>query len=518
VAAPVDFGMTGSEPLPAGTSVHLGEGIAWVSDDILVGGSPTRLLRLSPSGRRALDEIEAGPVVSPGGAALGRLLTDAGLATVRSEAGAGFAGVAGTFHIPGMLGMPDVTVVVPVRDRDAELDRCLSAMGGLFPVVVVDDGSAKPVRVATIAACHQARLVRRPTAGGPAMARNTALRVVHSPLVAFLDSDCVAHPAWIQALASHFDDPLVGAVAPRVLGRSAGSNRHLGTSPLLPAKPKSRAWAPQLKGPAHRTSPLDMGPSSGSVAPRTARPYVPTAALLVRRAILLDGFDENLRFGEDVDLVWRLIDAGWRVRYDASVIVEHVEPAELSTLLARSYRYGASAAPLALRHPGRLAHVVLPPGPAATIGALAVGRPDVAGLAFTATAFTLWRRAQPAGLSLRAAVALSAKSVWRTWLGLGRSATQFALPTFGLAALATLLPHQWWARDHRRCTIWARRLGVASCLLVPTLADAERPIRRATPRSTIGALLERAAYGTGVLAGCWRHRTVAPLLPSTGKR
>ena len=71
--------------------------------------------------------------------------------------------------------------------------------------------------------------------------------------------------------------------------------------------------------------------------------YVPTAALLVRRSALdsvaiddaaipapghLAGpgplssrgvFDPALRYGEDVDLIWRLHDAGWRVRYEPSV-------------------------------------------------------------------------------------------------------------------------------------------------------------------------------------------------------
>ena len=54
--------------------------------------------------------------------------------------------------------------------------------------------------------------------------------------------------------------------------------------------------------------------------------YVPTAALLVRRAALGDGFDESLRNGEDVDLVWRLIEAGWRVRYEPAVQVGTASP------------------------------------------------------------------------------------------------------------------------------------------------------------------------------------------------
>ena len=71
-------------------------------------------------------------------------------------------------------------------------------------------------------------------------------------------------------------------------------------------------------------------------------PYVPSAALIVRAPVR---FDETLRYGEDVDLVWRLLDAGHRVVYDPSVVVRHHE----ADVLRRRFRYGTSAAPLAAR-------------------------------------------------------------------------------------------------------------------------------------------------------------------------
>ena len=66
-------------------------------------------------------------------------------------------------------------------------------------------------------------------------------------------------------------------------------------------------------------------------------------------------FDATLRGGEDVDLVWRLADAGWDVRYVPASTVEHDGPATLGEFLARRAFYGTSAAPLARRHPGALA-------------------------------------------------------------------------------------------------------------------------------------------------------------------
>ena len=62
--------------------------------------------------------------------------------------------------------------------------------------------------------------------------------------------------------------------------------------------------------------------------------------------------DEQLAVGEDVDLVWRLHGGGWRVRYKPAALVRHDHRVAVSQWARRKFDYGASAAPLALRHPG----------------------------------------------------------------------------------------------------------------------------------------------------------------------
>ncbi len=86
--------------------------------------------------------------------------------------------------------------------------------------------------------------------------------------------------------------------------------------------------------------------------PGTAVSYVPTAALAVRTQALLqaDGFDEALRFGEDVDLVWRLAKRGGRIRYEPSVSVTHPTRKSAAAWLRQRFQYGRSASALASRH------------------------------------------------------------------------------------------------------------------------------------------------------------------------
>ena len=86
-------------------------------------------------------------------------------------------------------GLRDLTVVIPVRDREAELSRCLAGLAQVPRVIVVDDCSRDPAAVARVAGGVGARVVRRAVNGRPGAARNTGLAAADTPLVAFLDSD-----------------------------------------------------------------------------------------------------------------------------------------------------------------------------------------------------------------------------------------------------------------------------------------------------------------------------------------
>ncbi len=224
-----------------------------------------------------------------------------------------------------------------------------------------------------------------------------------------------------------------------------------------------------------------MGPQEGRVLPLTRLSYVPTAALLVRRAALAcddaEGhrlgrrlprtgvrippgpFDASLRYGEDVDLVWRLAEAGWRVRYDPAASVSHAEPATWARLLARRFRYGCSAAPLAQRHPGQVPPLILQAWPAAAVAALLARRPVAALAAYGAGTGQLVRLLRGWDVPPKGVLRPMADSVLQTWLGAGRWTIQYALP---VAAASLARPGGRTAR-----TRLGRRLAVASLLVGP---------------------------------------------------
>ena len=137
--------------LPTGFGVVIDPGTKQLDRVTLFGGAPARVLRLSRAGRTALAELRAGPVRGAAAGRLARKLTDAGLAHPRP---------------PELASRPDVTVLIPVRDRAVLLDRCLSALGSGYPVVVVDDGSRDPGRDEDRDVGPRSQL-RRPRMGQP---------------------------------------------------------------------------------------------------------------------------------------------------------------------------------------------------------------------------------------------------------------------------------------------------------------------------------------------------------------
>jgi mycofactocin glycosyltransferase len=403
--------------------------------------------------------LETGAGSDSGAQRLARRLVDAGLAHPR----------------PGPGNRNETTVVIPVRDRASALDACLAAVGG--PAIVVDDGSIDPQAISAVCERHRAQLIRREVSEGPASARNAGLALVKTSLVAFVDSDCVPEPRWLERLVGHFADPDVAAVAPRIRAVSRGNG------------PVARF--------AVTRSPIDLGRHPSRVVPMGKVSYIPTAALLVRTAAIERGFDERLRFGEDVDLVWRLDAQGMTVRFDPSVSVFHHEPTRWTHLLARHFRYGTSAAELAKRHPGKLAPVVLNPWACALAIASLGGHLRVSGLLAGVRFARIGSASLPEGLSRLQLCRESLVGAVKMTLGLGHVLAMFAP---GLL-LAGLRPRS------------TRRASLLLLLGPPTFDWLQRRPKLDPIRWAFLSLCDDAAYGLGVWVGCVRHRTLEPVSP-----
>ncbi|RCW40965.1 mycofactocin system glycosyltransferase [Halopolyspora algeriensis] len=442
------------ELVPEGTFLRPDDSVRrFAGGTVLVGGSPLWLLKLGAQGARVFGRwVNGGEALrrNAGEQRLARRLLDAGLLHPESPR--------------GRFTLADLTLVTPVKDNASGVHRLLEATDELSERIIVDDGSVEPLPEAALR--HEKPL-------GPAAARNAGWQRVRTELIAFVDSDVVPETGWLDAILPLFSDPEVAAVAPRIRSRP-------GDAPLERYEQDRSA--------------LDLGSRPAPVRPMSRVSYVPGAALVVRRSALaeLGGFDTRLRFGEDVDLVWRLAASGHTVRYAPESVVWHDPRAGLLEWMRQRFEYGTSAASLSARHPGLLCCAKVSRWSALSWGLLASGRP-VTALATAAVTTALFPRALR-GRGIPATEALRLAGVGH--LGAGR-------------ILAEATRRTWWPPALVAALFGGRARAVTSAVLLPCLIESAGK----GPSWALLRLLDDLSYGAGVWAGCLKERTIGPLRP-----
>jgi mycofactocin glycosyltransferase len=436
----------------------------------LLGGAPPRLLHLAPAAAALLDAgtFEVNDATS---AALARRLLDAGVAHPVGE------------PADAVPSSAEVTVVVPVKDRVDGLRRLLATLpDGIGGVIVVDDGSADPAAIRAVAEEAGALVLRHAASHGPAAARNAGLATATTPLVAFLDSDVVPLPGWLAPLLARFADPAVALAAPRIVALAG------------------QGW---LAGYESVRSSLDLGAEPALVVPKSRVAYVPSAAVVVRRDAVGSGFDEWMHVAEDVDLVLRLHEAGWRMRYEPASRVAHDHRTSLRAWWLRKAYYGTGAAPLSLRHPGSVPPMVLNTWSAAVSVLLLRGRPwsVLAAFAVAAGAAEQLARKLPVREPRRVAARL---------IGLGAIGT--------VQQTADAVTRHYWPLSLVAAVVSRRaRRTVAVIAVAEGVLDWWRkrhdPARPGLPGYLLARRLDDLAYGGGLWWGALRHRTIGPLRP-----
>ena len=409
--------------------------------DVLVGGSPMRVARLRPGALP--DGIATGD--------LARRLLDGNLADPVLD------------DVPP-LDPADLTVVLPVHGRADELDRALEALRPLR-CLVVDDASPVPLT-------PDAEVIRLEENVGPAGARNAGLAEVSTPYVAFVDCDVTVSADTLLRLGRHFADDRVALVAPRIEGRARS------------VRPR---WFERYD---ERAASLNLGDVGCSVRPGAAVGWLPSACLVGRTDLLargMGGFDDAMRVGEDVDLVWRLVGAGLVVRYDPAEIAQHDARATLRGWLGRKYVYGTGGAPLAARHGDKGAVAVLSPAMATAAAALLLRRWWSVPIALLCAG----RGAQVLRSTLpdvpgrdRLAAGLAGRGLW-----------------WSLRQESALLLRHWWP-PVAVAALFSRsvRRAVVSALLVDVV------VSRGT--GLAGRRLDDLAYGAGLWSGVLRTRSL----------
>ncbi len=446
---------------------------------VLLAGSPMKMFRLGESGTKVIEQIERSDDTDSSGAPLVNRLLDAGA-------------IFPQISTPMTYRISDVTVVIPVHAKRsksvADLNKIVAGLNECAEIIVVDDVSPYPIEP-THDWPDNCRVVLHRVNKGPGGARNTGLAEVATDLVAFIDVDTNVTGSDLQYLLSHFDIDQVGAVAPRIVGAVAAKKSLL------------RLQQCDLLARFEETeSQLDLGDESARVRSGSRVSYVPSACLIARTSLIknIGGFDESLRTGEDVDLVWRLDQEGSMVLYESAVVVTHAPRTTLRDWYHQRKGYGQSAAPLANRHPDALAPLLINPW-SLGIWILVAMRKNIIALGIAGwTTVSLAKKLTALPNNYLESARLVALGHWHAGTAIAKAAARVWLPALLVASLFS-----------KRL----RRFMLGSAML-PPLIDWIRKRPRLDPvRYVVLRIWGDLAYAIGVWEGCIEHRNEKPLLP-----
>lgn len=383
---------------------------------------------------------------------------------------------------------PDISIVIPVKDRAGELKRCLASLASLnYPreklqVIVVDDGSSD--ESPRVAQQFGAEVVPSGGTGrGPAAARNVGAAMACGDILAFIDSDCTASREWLNELIPAFANPAMAAVGGQVDGMCTESSVDRYESIM---------------------SSLSLGSRERTGSGGTDTFYLPSCNLLVRRAAFRSagGFKDEMHVGEDVDLTWRLRDKGWTISYLPAGNVLHEHRSSIRSFMSRRFDYGTSEGMLQILHPGRRKRMVVPPLLALILCLCLI------------TPFTGWWSLLLAGgvLAVDAVFVRSRIGKQGVPIGLG------AILAGRLRAFGSLVYYLSYHLVRYYCTPL-----IVSALFVPAVwavfgfvlvcaAGVDHAVKRpqlSFPAFVVIYFLEQLAYGAGVFWGCLSRKCFA---------
>lgn len=220
---------------------------------------------------------------------------------------------------------PFVSVVIPVYNGQDYVSSCVKQLKNQtyprkdYEIIVVDNMSTDSTR--EIIESNNLGYLTAETAG-PSAARNVGIQNASGDIIIFIDIDCFCDPDFIErhVKAHHFhynNDERIQVIG----GSISGINNNF------------FAFCDDYSSWYHYHPKMDV---------RENAIFLPTANLSVAREVfsIVGGFDENLRYGEDLAFCMKLRDANIRVCFDPSAKLKHVNRTSIADLFMHAVNWG----------------------------------------------------------------------------------------------------------------------------------------------------------------------------------
>lgn len=254
---------------------------------------------------------------------------------------------------------PEVSIIMPVRNEEASLDGalasvCSQATDASIEVIVVNDhstDSSQSIIERWMVQDERVRVVNSARRGIP-QALNCGLEAARGCYLVRVDGHSIIPPHYVQALLDHIrSDACEGA---------GGHKRAVGQGPF------GRAVA------AAHGSRFGIGDSKYHYSQQQVLvDHIPFGAYVTELARAIGGWDEELKTNEDYDFDFRYQQAGGRLLFDPTVVVDWRVRETPARLAYQYYAYGSGKFTTLVRHPSSLHLRWL--APPMLVGSLAAG-------------------------------------------------------------------------------------------------------------------------------------------------
>ena len=249
------------------------------------------------------------------------------------------------------------SIIVPVFNRPDEVDELLQSLCEQtvkdFEVLIVEDGSQKDCK--SVVGKYADRLDMKyfmKENSGPGQSRNYGAERAKGDFLIILDSDVVLPTGYLTAIDEELaQDP------PEAFGGPDAA--HPSFTPIQKAISYSM------------TSFFTTGGIRGGKA-KLDKFYPRSYNMGIRRDVYqqLNGFSK-MRFGEDIDFSYRIVEAGFKTRLFPEAWVWHKRRTDFRKFFRQVYNSGIARINLEKRHPGTLKIVHLLPT-VFTVGVIAL--------------------------------------------------------------------------------------------------------------------------------------------------